>query len=161
MLISLALILVAIIVLKVVPAFADFYESFHAELPLITRIILRLSGIVREQFLLIAFALAASIAAFVFWLRQEGQRARFDRWILRVPMLGDIAAKFATSQMARTLATLLGGGLPLVNALDIAAKSMGKSQFMAREIEIVGSRVREGSRLPQRSSAAGSFPRSP
>jgi type IV pilus assembly protein PilC len=156
-LISLALILVAIIVLKVVPAFADFYESFHAELPLITRIILRLSGIVREQFLLIAFALAASIVAFVFWLRQEGQRARFDRWILHVPMLGDVAAKFATSQMARTLATLLGGGLPLVNALDIAAKSMG-NQFMARELEIVGSRVREGESFAAALERRGVFP---
>jgi type IV pilus assembly protein PilC len=156
-LISLALILVAIIVLKVVPAFADFYESFHAELPLITRVILRLSGIVREQFLLIAFALAATIAAFVFWLRQEGQRARFDRWILHVPMLGDVAAKFATSQMARTLATLLGGGLPLVNALDIAAKSMG-NQFMARELEIVGSRVREGESFAAALERRGVFP---
>jgi type IV pilus assembly protein PilC len=142
-LISLALILVAIIVLKVVPAFADFYESFHAELPLITRIILAISSVVREQFLLIAFALAASIAACVVWVRQEGQMARFDRLILRVPMLGDVASKFATSQMARTLATLLGGGLPLVSALDIAAKSMG-NQFMAQQIQIVGSRVREG-----------------
>ncbi len=50
--------------------------------------------------------------------------------LLAVPMLGDVARKFATSQMARTLATLLGGGLPLVNALDIAAHSIG-NQYMA------------------------------
>ena len=156
-LISLALVLVAIIVLKVVPAFADFYESFHAELPLITRIILRISSVVREQFLLIAFALAVSVAASVFWLRQEGQRARFDRLILRVPVLGDVAGKFATSQMARTLATLLGGGLPLVNALDIAAKSMG-NQFMAQQIQIVGSRVREGESFAAALQGRGIFP---
>jgi type IV pilus assembly protein PilC len=156
-LISLALILVAIIVLKVVPAFADFYESFHAELPLITRIILAISSVVREQFLLIAFALAASIAGFVVWLRQEGQRARFDRLILRVPVLGDVASKFATSQMSRTLATLLGGGLPLVNALDIAARSMG-NQFMAQQIQIVGSRVREGESFSAALAGRGIFP---
>jgi type IV pilus assembly protein PilC len=156
-LITLALILVAIIVLKVVPAFADFYESFHAELPLITRIILGISSVVREQFLLIALALAASVAAGVVWLRQDGQRARFDRWILRVPMLGDVASKFATSQMARTLATLLGGGLPLVNALDIAAKSMG-NQFMAQQVQIVGSRVREGESFAAALEGRGIFP---
>jgi type IV pilus assembly protein PilC len=156
-LISLALVLVAIIVLKVVPAFADFYESFHAELPLITRIILRISSVVREQFLLIAFAIAASVVACAVWLRQEGQRARFDRLILRVPVLGDVASKFATSQMARTLATLLGGGLPLVNALDIAAKSMG-NQFMAQQIQIVGSRVREGESLAAALEGRGIFP---
>ena len=156
-LISLALVLVAIIVLKVVPAFADFYESFHAELPLITRIILGISSVVREQFLLIAFGLAASVAAFVIWLRQEGQRARFDRLILRVPMLGDVASKFATSQLARTLATLLGGGLPLVNALDISARSMS-NQFMAQQIQIVGSRVREGESLAAALEGRGIFP---
>ncbi len=156
-LIALALILVAIIVLKVVPAFADFYESFHAELPLITRVILGISSVVREQFLLIALALAASVTACVVWLRQEGQRARFDRLILRVPMLGDVASKFATSQMARTLATLLGGGLPLVNALDIAAKSMG-NQFMAQQIQIVGSRVREGESFAAALEGRGIFP---
>ena len=69
--------------------------------------------------------------AVVAWVRQPGQKARFDHLILRVPMLGDIASKFATSQMARTLATLLGGGLPLVNALDIAAQSIG-NQYMAQ-----------------------------
>jgi type IV pilus assembly protein PilC len=156
-LISLALILVAIIVLKVVPAFADFYESFHAELPLVTRIILSVSSIIRGQFLLIVLALAVSIAAGVAWIRQEGQRARFDRLILRVPVLGDLASKFATSQMARTLATLLGGGLPLVNALDIAARSMS-NQFMARQLEIVGSRVREGESFAAALERRGIFP---
>ena len=63
--------------------------------------------------------------------------------MLSVPMLGDVARKFATSQMARTLATLLGGGLPLVNALDIAARSVG-NQFIASELDVVGARVREG-----------------
>ena len=156
-LISLALILVAIIVLKVVPAFADFYESFHAELPLVTRIILSVSSIIRGQFLLIVLALAVSIAVGVAWIRQEGQRARFDRLILRVPVLGDLASKFATSQMARTLATLLGGGLPLVNALDIAARSMS-NQFMARQLEIVGSRVREGESFAAALERRGIFP---
>ena len=54
-----------------------------------------------------------------------------------------MAAKFATSQMARTLATLLGGGLPLVNALDIAARSIG-NQYMAAQLDVVSVRVREG-----------------
>ncbi len=142
-LISLALILVGIIVLRVVPAFTDFYVSFGAELPLITRIIVWISSAMREQFLLLLFTIGAAVAAFVFWIRQPGQRARFDHLILRLPIIGDVAGRFATSQMARTLATLLGGGLPLVDALEIAAKSVG-NQFMAREIDVVTARVREG-----------------
>ena len=156
-LITLALGLVSIIVLNVVPAFSDFYATFGAELPLVTRVIVGLSNLVREQFLLLAVSLAVVVGAFVAWIRRPGQKARFDRLILRVPMLGDVAGKFATSQMARTLATLIGGGLPLVNALDIAAKSIG-NQYMARQLEVVGARVREGESFAAALDARGVFP---
>jgi type IV pilus assembly protein PilC len=156
-LISLALILVGIIVLRVVPAFTDFYASFGSELPLITRIIVRISTVLRQQFILVAIGVAAAVAAFVFWIRQPGQKARFDHLILRLPVAGDIASKFATSQMARTLATLLGGGLPLVNALDIAAKSIG-NQYVAGQLDIVTARVREGEAFAAALDARGVFP---
>jgi type IV pilus assembly protein PilC len=156
-LISLSLVLVLIIVLKVVPAFTDFYASFGADLPLLTRIIVRLSSVMLEHFVLISIAVAAAVAAFSIWLRQPGQKARFDYLILRVPLLGDVAGKFATSQMARTLATLLGGGLPLVNALDIAARSIG-NKYMAGQLEIVAARVREGQSFAGALEARGVFP---
>jgi type IV pilus assembly protein PilC len=156
-LISLALVLVSIIVLKVVPAFSDFYESFGAQLPLVTRIIVGISAFIREQgFLLVAALLTAGLAV-AAWVRQPGQQARLDRVLLGVPVVGDIARKFATSQMARTLATLLGGGLPLVNALGIAARSVG-NQFIARELDIVGARVREGASFSASLEARGVFP---
>jgi type IV pilus assembly protein PilC len=156
-LISLALVLVTIIVLKVVPAFSDFYSSFGAELPLITRIIVAVSDFIRSEFVLIAVAIAAVALALVAWIKQPGQKARFDHVLLGLPMLGDVARKFSTSQMARTLATLLGGGLPLVNALDIAARSIG-NQFMASQLEIVSSRVREGESLAAALDARRVFP---
>ena len=154
---ALAVVLVSIIVLKVVPAFADFYSSFGAELPVATRVILSVSEFVRGQFLLIIIAVAAAIIAVLTWVRQPGQKSRFDHLLLRLPMLGPVARKFATSQMARTLATLLGGGLPLVNALDIAAKSVG-NQFMAKQLEIVSARVREGESFAAALDARKAFP---
>ena len=154
---GLALVLVSIIVLKVVPAFADFYSSFGAELPVATRVILSVSEFVRGQFLLIIIAIAAAIVAVLTWVRQPGQKSRFDHLLLGLPMLGPVARKFATSQMARTLATLLGGGLPLVNALDIAAKSVG-NQFMAKQLDIVSARVREGESFAAALDARNAFP---
>jgi type IV pilus assembly protein PilC len=154
---GLALILVGIIVLKVVPAFADFYSSFGAELPVATRVILAVSEFVRGQFLFIVIAVLAAAVAVVTWVRQPGQKSRFDHLILGLPMLGSVARKFATSQMARTLATLLGGGLPLVNALDIAAKSVG-NQFMAKQLDIVSARVREGESFAAALDARKAFP---
>ena len=126
-------------------------------LPIVTRLIVEFSTFVREQFLLLLVALVAGIAALVAWGGQTGYKARLDRLILRVPVVGQVARKFSTSQMARTLATLLGGGLPLVNALDIAAKSIG-NQYMAGQLDIVSARVREGSSLAAALEARGVFP---
>jgi type IV pilus assembly protein PilC len=156
-LITLAFILVAIIVFRVVPAFTDFYASFGSDLPLITRVIVRISTVLRQQLVFVVIGVGAAVAAFVFWLRQPGQKARLDHLILRLPLIGDIARKFATSQMARTLATLLGGGLPLVNALDISARSIG-NQFVAGQLEVVTARVREGQSFAAALEARGIFP---
>jgi type IV pilus assembly protein PilC len=142
-LIALAIVLVGIIVIKVVPTFSDFYSTFGAELPLSTRLIVALSNFVRSQALLIAIAVGGGALAFYTWIRQPGQRARFDRALLSLPGIGGSMHKFATSQLARTLSTLLGGGIPLVNSLDIAARSTG-NRYLGRELEVVAQRVREG-----------------
>jgi type IV pilus assembly protein PilC len=156
-LITLAMVLVSIIVVKVVPAFSDFYATFGADLPIVTRIIVGLSDFIRSQFVLIFLAIGVGVALVLAWVRQAGQKARFDHVLLGIPMLGQVARKFATSQMARTLATLLGGGLPLVHALDIAAKSVG-NQYMAGQLEIVSARVREGESFAAALEARKTFP---
>jgi type IV pilus assembly protein PilC len=154
MLLSLAV--VSIIVLRVVPEFGLFYEQFDRELPLSTRIIVQISEVARAYFLLIVAGMAAAAIAFWGWIRKPLQRERFDRWILRLPMLGQIARKFSTSQAARTLATLLGGGIPLVNAIDISARSI-KNRYIARELQHAGQQVREGRALASAMNESGAF----
>jgi type IV pilus assembly protein PilC len=156
-LILLATVLVSIIVLKVIPAFTDFYASFGADLPLLTRIIVGASEFMRQQFFLIVAAIALAVVSIMGWIRRPGQKARFDHLVLGLPVVGQVARKFGTTQMARTLATLLGGGLPLVNALDIAANSVG-NQFMAQQLGIVSARVREGESFAAALEARGVFP---
>jgi len=156
-LVSLALILVGIIILKVFPAFSDFYASFGAELPLVTRTIMRFSEFVRGQMVLILISVVAAVAAAVLWLRHPANKARLDHLLLGLPLIGPVSAKFATSQMARTLATLLGGGLPLVHSLEIAAKSIG-NHYMAGQLDIVNTRVREGESFATALEARGVFP---
>src|SRR5256885_14399766 len=95
-LVSLALVLVSIIVPKVVPAFSDFYGSFGADLPLITRIIVAVSDFIRSQFLLILFAIGVAVAVVWSWVRNPGQKTRFDHLVLTLPVLGQVAKKFAT-----------------------------------------------------------------
>lgn len=156
-LIVLALALVSIIVIKVVPAFSDFYASFGSSLPLVTRIIVGVSDIIRNYGLFLVAGLIVAGVAGANWARRPDQRATLDRALLTLPMVGEIASKFATSQMARTLATLLQGGLPLVHALDIASKSVG-NRYIAKQLDIVGARVREGESFSAALDARGVFP---
>ncbi|MCC7417194.1 MAG: type II secretion system F family protein [Acidobacteria bacterium] len=156
-LIALAVALVGIIVLKVVPAFSDFYAAFGAQLPLITRVIVAVSEALRAEWSAIVLATAAAGVALAAWIRRPGRQAQLDRLVLGLPGIGPTARKFATSQMARTLATLLGGGLPLVNALDIAARSVG-NQHIGGQLDIVAVRVREGESFAAALERRGAFP---
>jgi type IV pilus assembly protein PilC len=149
--------LVLLIVLRVVPASSEFYDSFGHELPFTTRLIVGLSAFVRQHAIVILLAVAAAIVGALAFTRGSAQKARLHQVILSVPLLGDVARKFATSQMSRTLATLLGGGLPLVNALDIAANAVG-NQYMAGHLQIVSRRVREGQAFAAALDARAVFP---
>jgi type IV pilus assembly protein PilC len=156
-LVVLSLAVVTIIVVKVVPEFGAFYNQFGKELPWSTRAIVAVSGFVTSYYFLILAATAGAALAFYAWVKQPGQRKRLDRLILRVPMAGSIAQKFSTSQGARTLATLLGGGIPLVNALEVTARSLS-NQYMAGELMVAAQQVREGRSLAAAMQDSGIFP---
>jgi type IV pilus assembly protein PilC len=155
-LVVLSLCVVTIIVVKVVPEFGAFYNQFGKELPWSTRAIVAVSSFITSYYFLIVAAIAGLALAFYAWVKQPGQRRRLDRLILKVPMLGPIAQKFSTSQGARTLATLLGGGIPLVNALEVTARSLS-NQFMAGELTVAGQQVREGRSLAASLQDSGVF----
>ena len=156
-LLTLSTIVVAIIVLKVVPAFEGFYQGFNAELPIATRTIVAFSLFLRSYMLVLVLGVGGAVVAGVYWLRRPGSGALLDRLILRVPLVGTIAGRFATSQLTRTLAMLLGGGIPLVNALDVASRALG-NRFFADQLTVVGLRVREGESLAAALAERGVFP---
>src|SRR5262245_44220609 len=156
-LLGLSLVVVAILVLRVVPQFSGYYEQFGKELPLSTRIIVAISNYATTYFGLLILTVVAISVAIWLWLKRPGQREKLDRAILGLPMLGPIARKFATSQASRTLATLLGGGIPLVNAIDVAARSI-RNRHMARELHVASQQVREGRSLASAMTDSGAFP---
>ena len=156
-LLLLSIVVVAVIVLQVVPEFGDFYAGMGAELPLATRVLMSVSTAMRESWLLALAASAASAGALWRWLARPGRRTLLDRLLLRAPAVGSLARKFATSQLARTLATLLGGGIPLVGALDVAARSIG-NRHVAEQVAGVSREVREGRALASSMAAREVFP---
>jgi type IV pilus assembly protein PilC len=153
----LSCIVVAIIVLRVVPEFAIFYEGSEAELPAATQVLVAISRFAGTYLGLLVLSALAVGFAFWTWLQRPESRVRFDRWVLRTPLLGGIARRFATSQAARTLATLLGGGIPLVNAIEVASRSI-QNRYMARELHGAAQQVREGRALSAAMNDGGAFP---
>jgi type IV pilus assembly protein PilC len=156
-LVALSVVVVTVIVVKVVPEFGNFYNQFGKELPLSTRFIVGLSGFVTTYFVLLLLGAIGVTAAVWAWMKRPGQRRRLDRALLRIPMVGPIAQKFSTSQGARTLATLLGGGIPLVNALEVTSRSLS-NQHMAAELTSAAQQVREGRSLAATLQDSGAFP---
>ncbi len=154
---SLSLVVLFGIMVKVVPAFQEFYGSFRAELPLSTRILMSISSLVRVN---LPFLLLGLVGLGVFawsWLRSRANVVRLHAAILRLPMLGTVATEFATSQFARTLATLLGGGIPLVSALEVAGRAVG-NRYVGAAVETITQQVREGVSLGRAMTERRVFP---
>ena len=156
-LVTMMLVLIGIIVFKVVPAFSDFYSNFGHQLPLSTRIVVGISKFAVTNGVLLLGLVALAVVGGAAWIRQPGQRERLDHALLRLPWIGNSARKFGTAQLARTLATLLGGGIPLVNAIDISARSMS-NRYLARELEDARRRVQEGEGFANALRHHGTFP---
>ncbi len=156
-LLALSIGVVAIIMVRVVPEFASFYEGMGATLPLATRLLTAASAFAAGYAWMILLAAAGAGAAFWKWMRQPGHRAQVDGALLQVPFAGRVATSFATSQFARTLATLLNGGIPLVQALEVTARSVGNRRI-AQHLTAVGRDVREGQPLAASLAARGPFP---
>ena len=156
-LLTLSIGVVAIIMVRVVPEFASFYEGMGATLPLATRLLTAASAFAAGYAWLILLAAVGAGAALWGWMHQPGHRARVDGALLRVPFAGRVATSFATSQFARTLATLLDGGIPLVQALEVTARSVGNRRI-GQHLTAVARDVREGQPLGASMAARGSFP---
>lgn len=147
-LVALSLAVVGLIVFVVVPEFATFYQDFGrgAELPLSTRIVVAASNQAVASAWIVSLVVGGLALAAYLWLRGGGQRRRFHAAMLRLPYFGSLARQFATAQVCRTLATLLSGGIPLVNSLDIAARSSG-NRAISEDLGAVARQVREGASL--------------
>ena len=156
-LLVLSMAVVGIIVLRVVPEFEGFYQGFGAELPLVTQMIVKSSEVVRSNLLLTLMGLIGVPAAGWYWARNPKRRVVLDGWLLKVPGVGSISTRFTTSQLSRTLAILLRGGIPLVDAIEVSSHAIG-NRYYAKELLVVGQRVREGQAFAGALSERGIVP---
>jgi len=157
MLIAVATGVILMMLLVVVPNFQGLVEGAHGKLPLATRIVLAVSLAVRTYGLIGLAALVAVILALRQWLRRPSVRLTFDRAILGVPQIGPLIVNAETAAFARTLGSLVDGGVPLPTALGIAQRSVSNSH-MASAIGRVAAGLKEGGGLSGPLAATGIFP---
>ncbi len=138
--------LAGVLLVFVIPRFESFYEGLDAQLPLATRILIAVARVISDNLVYILAGIALAATAGLAWLRREGSAVVVDRLLLRMPYLGPLMRMYATSQLARTLATLLAGGLPLLSALEVASASIG-NRAMAAAVGQATPQIREGRSL--------------
>lgn len=125
-----AVIVSAILLIKVVPQFQSVFEGFGAQLPAFTLMVITISEVLQEWWLLVLGAFL--VIGFVlrhFYKKSEKFRDATDRGLLKIPLIGSILYKSAIARYARTLATTFAAGVPLVEALDSVAGATGNVVF--------------------------------
>jgi type IV pilus assembly protein PilC len=121
----LLIVLVTYLMAGVVPQFATFYEGLGAQLPQVTLLLIAISRSVQQQLLTGVVLVVGAVIGLRIWSRSAQGGMALDALKLRLPIAGDLWNKFSFSQLSRTLSTLLSGGIPLVNSLEIIADSTG------------------------------------
>ena len=153
-----ALIVSGILLIKVVPQFQSVFSSFGADLPAFTLMVIGLSKIIQEWWLIIVAALFAAVFGFKrMYKTSENVRNWMDRALLKVPIVGPLLYKSAVARYARTLSTTFAAGVPLVEALDSVAGATGNVVFR-NAVNRIKQDVSTGMQLNFSMRATGVFP---
>ncbi|MGE5308470.1 MAG: type II secretion system F family protein [Deltaproteobacteria bacterium] len=146
--ISMAFLITAVLLLKVVPTFKGIFDMLGGKLPLPTQVLIMISEIFRKYF--IFAVIVAGMLAFAFrkWISTPKGRYKFDGFQLNVPVLGELMRKVAVAKFSRTFSTLVKSGVAVLNALDIVGKTAG-NKVIEEAVSNCRIAVRDGESIAQ------------
>lgn len=154
---SIAVVVVGVILVFVIPTFAKMFADFGGELPVPTKIVIAISNFLTKYIIVL-------IAAFygIVWLIKKyystpsGQKI-IDRWALKAPIAGPLIRKVAVAKFTRTLGTMVSSGVPIMDGLEIVAKTAG-NKIVEEAIYAVRQAISEGKTMAEPLAACGVFP---
>ncbi len=155
--IIMAIIITAVLLLKVVPTFKNIFEILGGQLPLPTQLLILASDILRKYFLFVAIALGIGAFFFKKYISTEKGRYKFDAFKLKVIVLGPLFRKVAVAKFSRTFSTLVKSGVAALNALDIVAKT-ADNKVVEKVVMETRDSVRQGEPINRALSKDGVFP---
>lgn len=129
-----------------IPRFQAIFTGFGASLPMLTQLIVNTSELIRSYGLILLLGLIIGGYMIRTWFLSEQGRRMWEGMILRAPVVGPLVAQFAMSRFCRMLGTLLGAGVPLINCLNVARRSIG-NQVLVDAVAHSIDRVKEGKQL--------------
>lgn len=141
----------------VIPRFEEMFAAAGRELPLPTQIVMGVAQFIRSDGWLLLLLLIGFGFLGRHWLQVEQNRHRFDRWLLKLPLIGNLVVGFNVARMSRTLATLLSSGIPLYQALLIVKETLGNRVLVAT-IEKAAQKLKEGGEMSRALKETGCFP---
>ena len=143
---TLAVAVVIVLMVKVVPTFIGIFESYDAQLPLITRSLIWISNFFRRYILIIVAVIAAIVIIFKLYGNTENGRLNLAKTALKLPVLGNVFVLSAASEFAGNMATLTGAGLQLTTAVSISARVIN-NYYVSQSVGKITSRLEEGRTL--------------
>lgn len=156
--IAIAMIVTVVLLVKVVPTFADMFSSFGAELPAPTQFVMYLSEVVQEYYILaLGIIIIAGIAFSQSMKRSETFKNSVEKYLLKVPIVGDLVQKAAVARYARVLSTTFAAGVPLVEALESVAGAVGNYVYRTAVLRI-RDEVSSGQQMHFAMKSTGVFP---
>ena len=152
-----AVVVVIALMTFVVPKVVEQFDSMGAKLPLLTRIVIGISGVMTNWGWLILIAIAAVLFFGARALREPGARLKFDGLMLRLPVIGRLIRDVNAARLARTLSTMMASGLPVVDGLVLTARTV-KNRVLRQATETMSATISEGSSLSSAMRRSGVFP---
>jgi general secretion pathway protein F len=149
--------IVSLLLAYVVPKVVAVFENSKSKLPLMTRVLVTLSDLIRHYGIWLLLAVVVCIVLFVRWQRDPAHRRQVHRWLLRVPLIGRLLRGFNTARFTRTLSILTASAVPVLDALRIAGEVVTNLPMRDAVTEATA-RVREGAPIGRSLAASRLFP---
>ncbi len=154
---AIAILILIVILVFVIPVFAKMFADFGSALPLPTQIVVNMSNFVKANF----FYMAVAVMLFVYIIKKiyntEKGRLKMDNFFLHAPVAGPLIRKVAVSKFTRTLSTMLQSGVPILDALQVVAKTSG-NKIIERSVFRVADSIAEGRPIAEPLEETGVFP---
>ena len=155
--IGIAIIVVVFLLLYVIPVFADMFASFGGTLPAPTRFVMFLSDLVKDYILYVIPLVGVLIWLFKRFYKTEKGRLTVDTLLLKLPVFGPLIQKVAVAKFTRTLGTLVSSGVPIIDGLEITARTAGNKVVEGAVLSIISS-IKEGQTIAEPLGRQAIFP---